>query len=261
MPPHHGAQAMDEQLDNQQGVSGSPKILGGYFITARKMLDGMLMDWPPLYMKLWVWMLSKAFWKDGEKFKRGQFHTNREEMQEAMSYKIGYRKKTPTKDEIRSAYEAFTKATMITTVKATHGMIISICNYSYYQDFKNYEAHNEAHNETPTKPTVVPQYREGRLKKESKTYDTKPKRPVSPDSLLLSEFFEQLWKAYPKKVGKEEARKHYHASVKSEVDMDRINIALGRYLGDLKENEDWKSPQDGNRWFKKWNNWEPEKND
>lgn len=159
--------------DDKQPVTGPPKIPGGYFIIARKMFDGELMDKPPLFMKLWAWMLNSAFWKDGEKLNRGQLLTSVPEMQAAMSYKIGYRTKTPTTDEVRSAYEAFMKAGMITATKAGCGVRISICKYSYYQDFKNYEARDEARDENPVKPEGIPNQREGRLKEgegnESKT--------------------------------------------------------------------------------------------
>lgn len=164
----------------------SAKIPGGYFIIAKKMFEGELMNKPPLHMKLWIWMLNEANWKDRDKLSRGRFHTSIHTMQEAMSYKAGYRKITPTKDEIRNAYEAFTKATMITTTKTTRGMIVTICNYSFYQNFKNYEAHNETHNENCAEPTEAPHDTEGCLKKESKTSCPKPKKPVSDVALRLS---------------------------------------------------------------------------
>jgi hypothetical protein len=163
-----------------------PKIPGGYFIIARKLLDSGLMDKPPLYIKLWLWMLSKAFWKDGETLMRGQFITSIEAMRDAMIYQVGYRQMRPTRDEIRSPYEAFMKATMITTTKTTRGMIITICNYDTYQDFKSYEAHSEAHDENTTKPTVTPHDREGSNKEVNKPSSPKPIIPVSPDALRLS---------------------------------------------------------------------------
>lgn len=243
-------------------MDNEPKIPGGYFIVARKMFDGELMNKPPLHMKLWAWMLNSAFWKDVEKLKRGQFHTSIEAMREAMSYKVGYRKMAPTKDEIRSAYEAFTKATMITTTKTTRGMIITLCNYSLYQDFKNYESHSEHHNENSTKTTDAPQDREVRLKKESKTFCSKPKKPVSPDALRLLEFFEELWKVYPRKEGKSVAQKHYHKTIKTDSDKERINLALGNYLDHIeKEKTESKFILAGKNWFRDWQDWEPKKND
>lgn len=119
------------------------KIPGGYLLLARKMIDSDIMEKPSHYLKLWIWMLGKAFWQDGKSLKRGQFLTSISEMQKAGGYKVGYRSVMLTKDEVRSAYEAFTKATMITTAKTTRGFIITICNYEFYQDPNNYEPHNE----------------------------------------------------------------------------------------------------------------------
>ncbi len=38
----------------------SPKIEGGYILLARKITLSDIMAKPPLYMKLWVWMLESA---------------------------------------------------------------------------------------------------------------------------------------------------------------------------------------------------------
>ena len=205
-------------------------IDGGYIIVARKLFKGELMDKPGLYFKLWLWMLDSANWKDRDKFKRGQFLTTIKKMREAMSYKVGYRTKTPSIDQIRSAYEHFTKTTMITTMKTTRGMIVTILNYSLYQDPKNYEAHSEPHNEATTKPTVTPQdteegeerKKEERKKKEEKNktlsasgdavgggevlqiefYTTKKKRKLTGKRL---DTFNRFWKSFDYRKGKAES--------------------------------------------------------
>ena len=138
-------------------------IPGGFILLARKTQDNdVLAAGPPLYTKLWVWMLMQAFWKNGDKYLRGQFRTTIGEMREAMSWTIGYRKQHPKICHIRRAYEAFTKSTMITTTKSTRGMVITICNYNKYQNPKSYEEHNEEHNEETTKSETVAHDREER---------------------------------------------------------------------------------------------------
>jgi len=133
------------------------KIPGGYILYARKTLESSIMDKPPLTMKLFTWMLLKANRKSGYRgLDVGQFFTTISDMQEAMSWYIGYRKKTPTKDEIRSCYEALKQATMISTAKTTRGMIVTILNYKTYQDPKNYEGHTEHHNDSATIPATPP---------------------------------------------------------------------------------------------------------
>lgn len=131
-------------------------IHGGYILKARKMLESDLMNKPPLWSKLWDWMLLRAEWRTCAKLERGQFITSVDEMREAMSWLVGYRRVTPTKDEIRSAYEGFAKAAMVTTTKTTRGMIVTITNYDTYQRPENYEARDETRNEKDTKPAVAP---------------------------------------------------------------------------------------------------------
>lgn len=127
------------------------QIQGGYILLARKLFDSWLMDKPPLWMKLWVWMIGQANWKDREKLKRGQFITTAEAMRDAMSYHIGARICKPSEKEIRRAYEGLTKGGMVGRVKSTRGMVITVCNYDLYQTFGNYEGHREGRNEKDTK--------------------------------------------------------------------------------------------------------------
>ncbi|MFA5350253.1 MAG: hypothetical protein WC357_02845 [Candidatus Omnitrophota bacterium] len=118
-------------------------ITGGYILLARRLLDSNVMIGSPIVLKLWVWLLLKANHQTYKAIERGQVFTTIEEMRSACAYKVGYRLAEPSKDQIRSAYEALTKTAMITTTKTTRGLIITICNYDYYQNPKNYETHNE----------------------------------------------------------------------------------------------------------------------
>jgi hypothetical protein len=123
-------------------------IPGGYVMLARKILESDLMDKPPLWGKLWMWMLCRARKKPNGKYQQGEFLTSIEEMREAMSWRVGYRKVKPSKAEIRKAYEGFAKSTMVSTTKSTRGMVVRVLNFMEYQDPKNYEGHNEGHNES-----------------------------------------------------------------------------------------------------------------
>lgn len=84
------------------------------------------------------------------------------------------------------------------------------------------------------------------------TKDPNPK-PIK----ILSEFFEELWKAYPNKDGRKAAEKHYYATVKNETDVERINLALGNYLNHIEANKiDPKFIKNGSTWFNNWQDWE-----
>jgi len=105
----------------------------GWLKLYRKVLDNGIMDKPPLHFKLWIWMLCQAKHHSGDGLKKGQFKTSIKEMQEAMSYSIGFCRKTPTIKQIRGAYESFTQDGMTGIVKGTHGLTITIINFSKLQ--------------------------------------------------------------------------------------------------------------------------------
>ncbi len=125
-------------------------IAKGYILLARKLLKSNIMDKPPLHFKLWCWMLMQAQYRDDKKLQKGQFITSIGAMREAMAYKSGYRKETPTVKQIRGAYGGLLEGTMIGTTKVTGGMLITILNYKEYQDMKNYGGHDEGHDGIPT---------------------------------------------------------------------------------------------------------------
>jgi len=131
------------------------QIPGGYILLARKLLKNGVMKKPPLYIKLWLWMLLQASFKEHGNLKRGQFFTTIDAMRDAMAYKTGYRISRPTSKQIRVAYDFLTKGKMIDTTKVTHGMLITISNYGYYQNFGNYEGHSEGHDESQSEGTIL----------------------------------------------------------------------------------------------------------
>lgn len=141
-----------------------PKIPGGYILISRKIIDSEIWDKPPLYAKVWLYLLACAQHKQYKGLRRGQLYITIPDLIEACSWRVGYRKEKPTKDQIfqiinwlrkphEAVDEAYTKATMITTTKATRGLLITIDNYCFYQDSKNYESNDEASDEEPTKTT------------------------------------------------------------------------------------------------------------
>lgn len=144
-------------------------ISGGYILLSRKLIENEIWDKPPLYLKVWIYLLSKAQHRQYKSLKRGQLYTSLKEIAEACSWQIGYRKETPNKDQIYKIIEWLRKpreggnesndesngtATMIATTKATHGILINIENYGFYQDPKSYESNDEDNDENDTKATT-----------------------------------------------------------------------------------------------------------
>jgi len=139
-----------------------PLIPGGYILLSRRLIESEIWNKPPLYLKVWIFLLSKAQHGNFKGLKRGQLWVTYDDIIEGCSWKVGARLEKPNKDQIykiltflrnpdERGYESDTKATMITTSKATRGMLINIDNYDYYQTHSNYESDDESDNEKATK--------------------------------------------------------------------------------------------------------------
>lgn len=136
--------------------------MNGYILKSKSILESDIWKKPPLYYKVFDYLCVRAEFKDTGKLKRGQLFVTIAELQDQMTYFVGYRKIVPTVKQIRSVldwlrnpYEGPTKGTtkgpMIVTTKVTHGMLVTVCNYNKYQDPRYYEGHDEGHNESPAK--------------------------------------------------------------------------------------------------------------
>ena len=141
-----------------------PLIPGGYILLSRKLIESEIWKKPPLHLKVWIYLLSKAQHKEYKNLKRGQLWTTYQDIIEDCSWMVGARKEKPSKSQIfnilewmrspcsESNAESNSKATanetMIATTKATRGILISIENFNVYQDPKNYESNNESNAES-----------------------------------------------------------------------------------------------------------------
>ena len=152
-----------------------PLIEGGYIILSRKLIESEIWKKPPLYLKIWIYILTTAQHKQYKGLKRGQLTTSIPEIIEACSWYSGYRKIKPTKDQIYQIIEWLRKpcgsndesndgsntgATMITTTRATQSMVINVVNYSVYQDSKNYGSNDGSNDGHATGATTTQQYKQ-----------------------------------------------------------------------------------------------------
>jgi hypothetical protein len=232
-----------------------PLICGGYILLSKKIIDSEVWKKPPIYLKVWVYLLSKAQWKEYKDLKRGQVRTSIPEIQEACSYSVGYRKEIPTYKQIRGvidwlkgaqndAYESLyegqlegtmkgiVKGNMIGTTKGTHGIVVTICNYNIYQDFKNYEGqdegqdeeYSEGQDEIPTKEKERAEYKERIYKEKNNIY---------------IDHFDVFWKSYPRKVGKAAAEKVFVKLKTTDVKLTSILTALENQ----KSSKQWQDKQ------------------
>lgn len=138
--------------------------MSGFILESRKILDSDIWHKPPLYFKVWHYLLLKAKYAKQGNLERGQLFVNINEIREECSYYVGYRKVTPTRQEIHRIFDWLRSSheddgendkcePMIVTKKVTHGFIVTIVNYGIYQDPDTYEKNNEHDKNKPAKET------------------------------------------------------------------------------------------------------------
>lgn len=119
------------------------RIEGGYILQPRKFDSSKASKMSPITRELWFYLLRNVNHKDNGRFKRGQGFFQFSKIQEALSWYVGYRKMMYSKPQITKALRRLCEGTMTETMKATRGLVITICNYDYYQDPRNYEGNDE----------------------------------------------------------------------------------------------------------------------
>lgn len=120
-----------------------PKIKGGYVLQPRIFDNSGAAKMSPVTRELWFYLLRNVNHKDNGRFKRGQKFFQFSEIQEDLHWYVGYRKMVYSKPQLTKALRRLNEGNMTATVKATRGIVITICNYNIYQDPKNYEGNDE----------------------------------------------------------------------------------------------------------------------
>lgn len=176
-------------------------IKGGFILQPRQLDQSSISDYPPHVREIWLYLLRKANWKDykiGDKtIKRGQLLTSYNQIISDLSWYVGYRKESYKKHHCETAMKLLTKENMVTTTKTTRGMIVTVCNYDYYQNPDNYETDSATDNASDNEPTMKPHYnkrKEERKERKNKEEETEIKisgaKKVDFIDLLIEKFKE-----------------------------------------------------------------------
>jgi len=129
-----------------------------------------------------------------------------------------------SKPQLTKALRRLCEGNMTATMKATHGIIITICNYDEYQDPKNYEGNSEG--------TTKEQRRKSRGNNIYKNDKNDKKNIYTPN-------FSIFWKEYPKKEGKGAAFKSYNNILEPKPTLKQILDSVQVY----KRTEQWRNKQ------------------
>lgn len=159
------------------------EIEGGYILIWRKLIESEIWEKPPIYLKVWLYILAKAQHKQYKNLDRGELLISIPELIEVCSYKVGYRTERPSKTQIynilewlrnsdEGANEGQSSETMITTTKTTRGMVVKVHNYNVYQDPKSYER-NDGRNDEATANGTMPERQADTINKNDKNEKNK----------------------------------------------------------------------------------------
>lgn len=118
-------------------------IDNGCVLIARKVLDSeIFIGKPSVWLKLWVYLISKVNYGETTSFPRGTNFFKYETVCESFSDGRGEQELTP--DIYKKAISFFKKSQMISTSRMPRGLKISILNYDLYQNLENYKAQQSA---------------------------------------------------------------------------------------------------------------------
>ena len=216
------------------------KIKGGYILQPRIIAESDITSAPPHVREIWLYLLREANSSDitygGMTVKRGQLFRSYQEIRDALSWNVGYRKERYSEDQTKKAMKMLREAGRITSAKAPGGVLITICKYDYYQDPKNYESTNESTNES-TK--VALRKHQGGTIYNNKNDKNKKNLNSSIEELQISD--EIVPPEKPKKTSSKRKK-----NTDSNLNSQARKIFEARYLRETKEAYYWNEKDAGN---------------
>ena len=101
-------------------------MIGDWFKLYRKIYDADSIVWrgPAYYLKVWIYLLGKVFYVDGDKFKRGQNFFRINDIAIACGIE---------RHHVKRVIKVYQQHSMICTSKCPRGILVTIVNYELYQ--------------------------------------------------------------------------------------------------------------------------------
>jgi len=188
------------------------KIPGGYYLSARQKFNSNIYRQPPYMREIWDYLCGKANHKTiirhGNKIDRGQIFTTFKEICDDLAWFVGYRKEKYKKWQCEKTMKWLTRVSMIATTRATRGILITIINYDFYQNPKNYESNTESNKRATREQQTTDSINKNDKnikndKKEIKLHSCENRRQLvleNPDIDICEKFLAYIRNHHPNKV-------------------------------------------------------------
>lgn len=136
-------------------------ITGGYILQPRIIQESDIMTSPPYVREIWAYLLREANSSDvnfrGKIIKRGQLFRSYDDIKDALSWYIGWRKMSYNENHMKKAMKFLRDTLRIESKKEPGGVLITVCKYDYYQNPKNYERTTERTTESTIEEPLLNQ--------------------------------------------------------------------------------------------------------
>jgi len=184
-------------------------IKGGYYIKSRCIRESRIAHSAPIDREVWDYLMREAN-HEGKKYngfivKRGQLFRSYRDIRESLHWNVGCCKKFYSESAMKRCMKRLREALMIELVCEPRGNLITVCNYEYYQNPKNYERTDQRTDQRTSGEPVANQERLAINKNDKNVKKEKNKTFCEKNG--IPEGFEEFYQAYPKKRNKPDALK------------------------------------------------------
>ena len=115
-------------------------IKHGYYLKARQIKTSSVYRTSPCIREVWDYLLREAKFEDSEALKAGQLIRSYQQIANDLAWNVGARTVKYSTIQIKKAMVFFRKHKMVITKRIVRAVLITICNYKYFQDKTNYES-------------------------------------------------------------------------------------------------------------------------
>lgn len=188
-------------------------MAGDWIKLHRKMLDNPVVMKDPDHLAVWVYLLLGAAWTEHDTvfggkvilLKPGQIPTGRKKI----SAETGVEE-----SKVKRILNFFKSNQLIDQQSYRYGSLISIVTWDKYQN-DDQQNDQQVTNECPTSDQRV-----------TTTKERKERKEINNN---VDDGFDELWNLYPRKSGKQDARKHYRKALKEGVSPDDVRKGIIAY--------------------------------